>query len=171
VPPICKTVQILKKAAALGKQTVERDFEKTLEGECLAYSHYEFTEFLEIIARVADLISMATPMEDQRLHVKIEAFLVQILKIADPTAQLQSYRKAEIELLEQQRGEAEEVESYTFGDDTPTEVGHDAPSEVDYRRYKDLLVDQGTGIDGLGALTKRARKHPHLDHSRTRCAD
>lgn len=37
----------------MSKQTIERDFENG--GQCMLYQYFDFVEFIEIIARVADL--------------------------------------------------------------------------------------------------------------------
>lgn len=66
----------------MAKQTVEKDFEQTNHADCLLYTHFEFMEFLEIIARVADIQSKGTNFEGQFLHTKIESLLGQILRIA-----------------------------------------------------------------------------------------
>ena len=56
-----------------------RDFEKS--GDILLYYYFNFSEFLEIIARVSDMQSKGTVFENELLHQKIEPVIGQIIRI------------------------------------------------------------------------------------------
>ena len=70
----------LIKAAVLSKITVVRDFETN---NLLTYNE---TEFLEILARVVDIRSKGTTIENAAMHTKIEGILDQFIKIGDKKA-------------------------------------------------------------------------------------
>jgi len=61
-PPVCHNMSLLRKACILSKSTVIRDFEKN--GDVMLYQYFNFSEFIEIIARVADMQSKNTMMEN-----------------------------------------------------------------------------------------------------------
>lgn len=83
VPAVSNDIALVLKASVLSKCTVPTDFEKG--GQAMKMQQFEFVEFLEIIARVADLKTRGTHQENQFLHKKIELVLSQILLINGDT--------------------------------------------------------------------------------------
>ena len=59
VPNICNDKNLLQKAFVRSKSTIIKDFEKS--GGVTEMSHLDFSEFLELIARVAHLQSQKSP--------------------------------------------------------------------------------------------------------------
>lgn len=83
VPAVSNDAGLVLKASVLSKCTVPTDFEKG--GQAMKMAQFEFVEFLEIIARVADLKTHGTHQQNHFLHKKIELVLSQILLINGDT--------------------------------------------------------------------------------------
>ena len=69
---------IVREAYALCKMTVVNELE--LSGE-LQYKKLQYVEFLEFLARIADLFFEGSEMEGLELHEKIEHILDEILPL------------------------------------------------------------------------------------------
>ena len=70
-PPIVHNRRLLVKACVLSKQTIIKDF----ESESNKSTIFSEAEFLEVWARIVDIGSQETAMEDQFLYKKMDSVM------------------------------------------------------------------------------------------------
>lgn len=88
-PPIVSKRANLVRAAVLSKQTVVRDY----ESESQNMGVFTESEFMEMLCRVVDINSENTMQEDLFLKEKILSVLLQLMKIANPNAVVDTCQK------------------------------------------------------------------------------